>query len=253
MQNAFGEPQTILLLGGTSDIGLAIVGQLVSPTCRSIVLACRNPDAAQAHVDTLGSDSITVTAVAFGAEAYDTHAGLIADVVAKVGDLDVVVMAFGVLGEQSDYDNDPVAAAKAVSINYTGSVSVGIAVAAQLRQQGHGRLVVLSSVAGERVRKTNFVYGSSKAGLDGFAQGLGDALEGTGAKVLIVRPGFVRSAMTHGMKAAPFATTPDKVGEAAVAGLRRGRRTVWAPGILRYVFILLRHVPGPIFRRLPLG
>ena len=110
MQNAFGEPQTILLLGGTSDIGLAIVGQLVSPTCRSIVLACRNPDAAKAHVDTLGSDGITVTAVAFDAEAYGTHAGLIADVVAKVGDLDVVVMAFGVLGEQSDYDNDPVAA-----------------------------------------------------------------------------------------------------------------------------------------------
>src|SRR6185295_13877080 len=110
--------------------------------------------------------------------------------VAEVGDLDVVVMAFGVLGEQSAFEADPVAAAEAVTINYTGSVSVGLAVAAQLRKQGHGRLVVLSSVAGERVRKANFVYGSSKAGLDGFAQGLGDALAGTGASVLVVRPGF---------------------------------------------------------------
>jgi decaprenylphospho-beta-D-erythro-pentofuranosid-2-ulose 2-reductase len=113
--------------------------------------------------------------------------------------------------------------------------------------------VVLSSVAGERVRKANFVYGATKAGLDGFAQGLGDSLEGTGARVLVVRPGFVHSAMTKGMKAAPFATTPDKVADVTVRGLRRGSRTVWAPGILRFVFSALRHVPGPIWRKLPLG
>ena len=83
-------------------------------------------------------------------------------------------------------------------VNFTGAVSASLAVAAQLRRQGHGRLVVLSSVAGERVRKANFVYGSSKAGLDGFAQGLGDSLVGTGARVLVVRPGFVHSAMTAG-------------------------------------------------------
>jgi decaprenylphospho-beta-D-erythro-pentofuranosid-2-ulose 2-reductase len=112
---------------------------------------------------------------------------------------------------------------------------------------------VLSSVAGERVRKANFVYGSSKAGLDGFAQGLGDSLEGTGASVLIVRPGFVHSAMTAGLKPAPFATTPDVVADVVVRGLRQGRRIVWAPGMLRWVFMVLRHVPHPIWRRLPLG
>jgi decaprenylphospho-beta-D-erythro-pentofuranosid-2-ulose 2-reductase len=103
------------------------------------------------------------------------------------------------------------------------------------------------------VRKDNFVYGSSKAGLDGFAQGLGDSLAGTGVKVLVVRPGFVHSAMTEGRQAAPFATTPEAVADATIDGLRKGRRTVWVPGVLRYVFSLLRHVPGPIFRRLPLG
>jgi decaprenylphospho-beta-D-erythro-pentofuranosid-2-ulose 2-reductase len=111
----------------------------------------------------------------------------------------------------------------------------------------------MSSVAGERVRKVNPVYGGTKAGLDGFAQGLGDSLAGTGVHVLVVRPGFVHSAMTTGMKPAPFATTPDQVAAATVAGLRAGRRTVWAPGILRYVFMVLRHLPGPIWRRLPLG
>ena len=109
-----------------------------------------------------------------------------------------------------------------VTVNYTGAVSSGLAVAAQFRRQGHGRLVVLSSVAGERVRKANFVYGSSKAGLDGFAQGLGDALGGSGASVLVVRPGFVHSRMTEGLKAAPFATTPGAVADATVKALHRG-------------------------------
>ncbi len=182
-----------------------------------------------------------------------SHGAFVDDLAERFGDLDVVVLAFGVLGDQATFDADPVAAAAAVTVNYTGSVSIGLAVANRLRTQGHGRLVVLSSVAGERVRKANFVYGSSKAGLDGFAQGLGDALAGTGASVLVVRPGFVHSSMTEGMKVAPFATTPDAVADATVKALASGRRTVWVPGILRVVFSVFRHLPGPIWRRLPLG
>jgi decaprenylphospho-beta-D-erythro-pentofuranosid-2-ulose 2-reductase len=138
-------------------------------------------------------------------------------------------------------------------VNFGGAMSAGLAVADRLRAQGHGSLVVLSSVAGERVRKANFVYGATKAGLDGFAQGLGDSLAGTGANVLVVRPGFVHSKMTDGMKAAPFATTPEAVADAVVSGLRKGRRTVWVPGILRPVFAVFRHLPGAVWRRLPLG
>ena len=255
MQNSFGEPQTIVLLGGTSDIGLAIVRELESAALRHVVLAVRNPDSAEAQAAAAGlrSPKVEVSVMAFDAVLSDTHSTFIDSTVAVVGDLDVVVMAFGVLGEQSAFDADPAAAARAVTVNYTGAVSVGLAVAARLRRQGHGRLVVLSSVAGERVRSSNFVYGSSKAGLDGFAQGLGDSLEGTGAKVLVVRPGFVHSAMTAGMAAAPFSTTPDKVAEATVKALRSGARTVWTPGILRVVFSVLRHLPGALFRRLPLG
>ncbi len=253
MQNAFGEPQTIVLLGGTSDIGLAIVGKLISPMCRHVVLGCRTPSSADGAMDSLRRDGMTVTAVPFDACAPSTHAAFVADVVEQVGDLDVVIMAFGVLGDQASFDHDPVAAAEAVSVNYVGAVSVGLAVAEQFRTQGHGQLVVLSSVAGERVRKSNFVYGSSKAGLDGFAQGLGDSLEGTGAKVLIVRPGFVHSAMTAGLAPAPLATTPDAVADVTVKALRAGRRVVWAPGALRYLLMVLRHLPGAVFRRLPLG
>ena len=165
-------------------------------------------------------------------EATDTasHSGFVDDLAERFGDLDVVVLAFGVLGDQATFDADPVAAAAAVTTNYSGAVSVGLAVANRLRTQGHGRLVVLSSVAGERVRKANFVYGSSKAGLDAFAQGLGDSLAGSGASVLVVRPGFVASSMTAGLDPAPMATTPDAVAAAVVKGLRSGRRTIWVPG-----------------------
>jgi decaprenylphospho-beta-D-erythro-pentofuranosid-2-ulose 2-reductase len=111
--------------------------------------------------------------------------------------------------------------------------------------------VALSSVAGERARASNFVYGSTKAGLDAFFSGLADSLVGTGVSVLVVRPGFVRSKMTAGLADAPLATTPDAVAEAIVTGVRAGRHTVWVPGVLRWVMSGLRHTPRAIFRRLP--
>lgn len=248
MNNALGEAQTIVLLGGSSEIGRAIVDALVSPATATVVLAARRPKA----VDTAGwpQGRLHADVVHFDATEIHTHQAIISDLAARHGDLDVVVVAFGQLGDQAQLDDDPAGAAAIVEINFAGAVSACMATAAQFRRQGHGRLVVLSSVAGERVRKANFVYGSSKAGLDGFAQGLGDALAGTGASVLIVRPGFVHSAMTAGMKPPPFATTPEAVAAATVKALRAGRRIVWVPGVLRVVFATFRHLPAPIWRRL---
>src|SRR6188472_1527576 len=214
MDNALGEPQTIVLLGGTSDIGRAIVDGLLSPSTRTVVLAGRRPDDMRATE--LVRPGLDVVTVAFDAADAAAHDDLVRRLAAEHGDLDVVVLAFGQLVDQAELDDDPARAAELVTVNYTGAVSVGLAVAAQFRRQGHGRLVVLSSVAGERIRKANFVYGSSKAGLDGFAQGLGDALAGSGASVLVVRPGFVHTQMTAGMAAAPFATTPSAVADATV-------------------------------------
>lgn len=250
MKNALGEPQTIVLLGGTSDIGLAIVRALVGPATRTVVLAARRPDSVDVAALALDGRNVTVDVVPFEATDTAAHQGLIDDLAARHGDLDVVIVAFGQLGDQTELDTDPVAAAALVQVNFTGAVSASIATAARFREQGHGQLVVLSSVAGERVRKANFVYGSSKAGLDGFAQGLGDSLAGTGASVLVVRPGFVHSSMTEGLKPAPFATTPEAVASATVAALRSGRRTVWVPGVLRAVFSVFRHLPAPIWRRI---
>ena len=246
MNNAVHQPQTVLVLGGTSDIGQAIVSALVSPSLRRVILAVRNPAQVDAEAPSFGSAE--VVAVAFDATDTEQHEALIADLAERFGDLDVVIQAFGQLGAPGL--EDPVAAAELATVNYVGAVSSGLAVAHRLRAQGHGTLVVLSSVAGVRTRASNFVYGSTKAGQDAFATGLGQLLHGSGARVLTVRPGFVRSSMTTGMPDAPFSVDVDDVAKAVADGIRRGRSVVWVPGILQIVFGLLRYAPGVVWRKL---
>lgn len=246
MMNAFGQPQTVLVLGGRSDIAAAIVRALASPNLRTVILAQR--PGAMPPLEGLG-DGVNVVPIDFDALDHASHGAIIERLAAEHGDLDVVIQAFGRLGEEGVND-DPLAAARLAAVNVAGAMSSGIAAARRLRTQGHGVLVVLSSVAGVRTRPSNFVYGATKAGQDAFATGLGHALHGSGARVLTVRPGFVRSSMTEGLDEAPFACDPDDVAAATVAGLRRRRSVVWAPGILRWLFIALRLVPDPVWRRL---
>ena len=249
MKDALGAVQSVLVLGGTSEIGLAIVRRLVRDRCRSVVLAVRDVAAAEPVADELRAGGAHVHLMAFDARKPAEHAAVIDTAVECIGDLDLVLLAFGVLGDRASTDFDPDAAAEVVSVNLAGAVSSGLAAANRLKAQGHGTLVVLSSVAGERVRAENFVYGATKAGLDGFAQGLGDALQGTGARVMVVRPGFVHTKMTAGREPAPFSTTPEAVAEEVAKGLAKGAEVVWAPPILRYVFSTLRHLPRPLWRR----
>lgn len=250
MKDAFGIPQSLLVLGGTSEIALATARRLVARRTRSVWLAGRpSPalDDAAAQLRGLGADVRTVD---FDALDPASHEAVLGKVFAE-GDIDMVLLAFGVLGDQALDERDPAGAVRVAQTNYTGAVSAGLVSAQALQTQGHGSLVVLSSVAGERARRSNFIYGSSKAGLDAFAQGLGDALHGTGVHVMVVRPGFVRSRMTEGLPEAPLATTPEAVATAIELGLRRRSETVWVPGALRVVMSALRHVPRSVFRRLP--
>jgi short-subunit dehydrogenase len=138
-----------------------------------------------------------------------------------------------------------------VHTDYVAQVSVLTHLAAAMRQAGRGSLVVFSSVAGVRVRRANYVYGSAKAGLDGFASGLADALHGSGVRLLIVRPGFVIGRMTQGMAPAPLSSTPEQVAAATARALAKGRRTVWIPWALRPLFFGMRLLPQFVWRRMP--
>ena len=252
MKDALGEIQSVLVLGGTSDIALATVGKLVARRGARVVLAARKPeacDAAAAALRTAGASE--VHAVAFDATDFTSHEAFVQNTFDRFGDFDLVLVAFGILGDQARAELDPAAAVDVVQTNFTGTVSVTVPLAMRLRAQGHGTLVLLSSVAGERVRRSNFVYGSSKAGVDGYYQGLAASLASSGIQVMIVRPGFVHTKMTHGMKAAPLSVTPDVVADAIVRGIARGRDIVWVPPALRYVMAAFRHLPVAVFRRLP--
>jgi decaprenylphospho-beta-D-erythro-pentofuranosid-2-ulose 2-reductase len=250
MIDAVGNPQSVLLMGGTSEIGLAVVEAFASDRPLRVVLAARPSerlDAARARLEKLGC---AVETLPFDALAPDTHA----DVVRKAftgGDIDVALVAFGLLGDNEQAWTDVDAAIELAQVNYTAAVSVGVALAERLRAQGHGALVAFSSVAGERARRSNFVYGSTKAGMDAFYSGLTEALRPSGVVVTVVRPGFVHTRMTEGRKPAPLSTTPEAVAAVVVDAVRNRRELVWAPAPLRVLMSVLRHLPRSVFRRLP--
>lgn len=249
MRDGLGGVQSVLVLGGASEIGLATTAALVHHGARTVILAARRPERLSAAAGELRRRGAEVDLLEFDADATDTHADVIGTA-AKRGDLDVVLVAFGVLPSADELDDDPEAAVDVIRTNTLGAASAVLHAADHLRRQGHGTIVVLSSVAAERARRSNPVYGASKAGVDALAQGLGDRLRPSGVRLMVVRPGFVRTRMTRGLPAAPLSVEPDDVARVIVEGLRRDAAVVWVPPALRFVMSGLRHLPRPVFRRI---
>lgn len=248
-----GALRRVLLLGGSSEIGLAILRRLAADgPVRPYLLGHDQPRLHDAAAELRSENFHDVQAELVDAASPDSHEGAITEAFQRSGGFDLAVLAVGVLGAQDGLDADPASATAVMHVNFTGTGSLLMAAMRAMRRQGRGTVVVLSSVAAERPRAGNAVYGAAKAGLDALAQGLADASRGGGPRVLVVRPGFVKTRMTEGLDPAPFATTPEAVAEATVRGLAGRAHTVWVPGKLRVVFSLLRHLPRVIYRRLPL-
>jgi len=251
-RGAAGGPSRVLLLGGTSEIGLEILAALHLSPDTEVLLAGRDEQRMAAAGKELGT---RVRTLRFDATALDTHQALIGEAFAG-GEVDLVISAAGILTAQQTLDRDPLGAGLLVETNFTGHVSTLLAAAGRMRAQGHGTIVVLSSIAAIRPRKANFVYGAAKSGLDAFGRGLADSLHGTGVHVLLVRPGFVIGRMTAGMPPAPLSTTPAAVGAAVASRLRRAGGTspggvVWVPPTLAPVAAAFQLLPRPLWRRLP--
>src|SRR6476469_1360792 len=251
--DAVGNPQAILLLGGTSEIGLAICERYLRNAPARIVLADLpghpGRDDATAQMTAAGAKSVEW--IDFDGVDTDEHPKVIDAAFAR-GDVDVAIVAFGLLGNAEELWQNQRKAVQIAQINYTAAVSVGVLVAEKMKAQGFGRIIAMSSAAGERVRRSNFVYGSTKAGLDGFYLGLGEALREFGVRVLVIRPGQVRTRMSAHVKEAPLTVDKEYVAELAVTASAAGKDLVWAPGAFRYVMMVLRHIPRPIFRKLPI-
>ncbi|MGB3286761.1 decaprenylphospho-beta-D-erythro-pentofuranosid-2-ulose 2-reductase [Mycolicibacter algericus] len=251
--DATGNPQSILLLGGTSEIGLAICARYLRHASANVFLACLpgdpGRDDAVAAMEAAGAKSVRV--IDFDALDTAAHPAMI-DAAFSDGDIDVAIVAFGMDADAEELWHNQAKAVQVAGINYTAAVSVGVLLANKMGAQGFGQIIAMSSVAGERVRRTNFVYGSTKAGLDGFYLGLGEALRDDGVRVLVIRPGQVRTRFSAHVKEAPLTVDKEDVAELAVTAAAKGKELVWAPGAFRYVMMVLRHVPRAIFRRLPI-
>ncbi|MHB1988862.1 MAG: SDR family NAD(P)-dependent oxidoreductase [Acidimicrobiales bacterium] len=251
MKDATGMPQSVVLLGGTSEIGLAIVGELAKRRLEKLVLAGRDQTSLESAREALGLSEDTDIAL----EICDVTRGPdIADLVKRcrqiLGTVDLLVVAAGDLGSSELDELKPERVLELFATNVGGPAGAMIAFASLMAEQGSGHIVVLSSVAGLRVRRANFVYGAGKAALDGLSLGLGDAVRQAGVSLTIVRPGFVRTRMTAGLPEAPFSTDPETVALEVIKALERGTSVVYVPALLGPLFGVLRIVPRAIFRRL---
>lgn len=240
----------ILVLGGASEIGLAIAVELVASSPAEVLLAgrpsSRHRDEALAQVRAAGASGVRW--LDFDATDFGSHLGVIDE--AFDAPVDVAVVAFGVLGHGQVW-RDHRATVELAQTNYTGALSVGVLLAQRFLAQGHGQIIAVSSVAGERVRRSNFVYGSSKAGMDGFYLQLGVELAADGVQVLVVRPGAVTGRMTAGRRPVPLSTTPGDVARASIKALEAGRPVVCVPAIFGPISMVFRNLPAWLVNRLP--
>jgi decaprenylphospho-beta-D-erythro-pentofuranosid-2-ulose 2-reductase len=236
----------VLLLGGTSEIGLAILSALDLPRDAEVILAGRDPQRLAAAGKTLNRP---VAVARYDAMDTASHQAF-ADEICAAGVPDIVIAATGILIPQERAAQDVRLAASMIETNFTGHVTALLAVGGHMRRRGSGTIVVLSSVAATRPRKFNAVYGATKAALDAFARGYADDLHGTGVRLLLVRPGFVTGRMTEGMTRAPLATTPEAVGQAVAVALRGKKSTVWVPASLAGLATAMRLVPRPLWRKI---
>ncbi len=246
-------PLRVVVLGGTSEIGLAIVRALARTRPVEVVLVGRDPARLQEAADVIGPGGpADVSTVVADLDDLAGHEAPLREAGARLGEIDLVLLCVGLLGGQAGLDASPDVAAEVLRVNVLVAGGLAFAALRVLVEQHSGTLVVLSSVAGERVRASNAFYGAGKAALDGLARGLGDAAAGQGVRTLVVRPGFVVGRMTAGLATPALATTPEAVARATVAALQRGSEVVWVPRCLRAVFAVLRILPTAIWRRLPL-
>jgi short-subunit dehydrogenase len=250
MKDTADTGEVVVIFGGRSEIGIELATRLAPGA--TLLLAGRRPELLDAQVAALQAAGAAAVHVRdFDADDLASHGPLVDSIVAEHGPIGTAVLAFGILGDQARAEKDAEHAAAIVHTDFVAQVSLLTVLANSMRAAGSGAIVVFSSVAGVRVRRANYVYGSAKAGLDGFCSGLADALHGSGVRLLLVRPGFVIGRMTEGMTPAPFSSTPAQVAAATARALTKGRRTVWVPGILRPVFFGMRLLPQFVWRRMP--
>ena len=248
--NDTADTELVVIFGGRSEIGLEVAKRLApGATVLLVARRCGDLDQEVAAVRAAGATAVAVRE--FNADALESHRPLLDSIIDDFGPIGTAVLAFGILGDQALAEKDPAHAAAILHTDFVAQASLLTALTTTMQAAGSGRIMAFSSIAGARVRRANYVYGSAKAGLEGFCHGLADALHGSGVELLVVKPGFVIGRMTEGMKPAPMSSTPAQVADAAVRALLKGRSSVWVPASLGVLALAFRMTPRAIWRRLP--
>ena len=244
--------ETVLILGATSAIARS-AARAFAERGYSLYLAGRDAG----ELERMASDlriryRAEVRYGLFEAGDYDSHARFIGHVKDELGGLKGVLLAFGYLGEQRLAASDSAERLDIIGRNLTGAINLLEPVAALLERQGSGFIIGISSVAGDRGRQSNYIYGAAKGGFTLYLQGLRNRLFPAGVRVLTVKPGFVDTAMTYGMQGLFLVASPEYVGIRIVRALEEGRDVVYLPWFWRYIMLLLKLIPESLFKRLKL-
>ena len=243
MLNAFGEYQRILVLGGKSDLALAILDQLTVAEDAEVYLCGREiqADISQSIIKRFVIHQIEVDFIDVDKSKIELKK------IFDSGDVDLIIIAYAVLGNE-EMQLETSQFQKVIYTNFYTQAVLLNDINERLNVQKHGQILHISSVAGMRPRRRNFVYGVSKFGVDFIAQGLQKNNVGNNVFITIVRPGFIHTKMTLGLPPAPFSTNRKKVAKIAVNGLRKRKRIVYAPKFLILVMFLLKLMPERVFR-----
>ncbi|HET9099326.1 MAG TPA: SDR family oxidoreductase [Acidobacteriaceae bacterium] len=245
-------PKSVLVLGATSAIAQAWM-RLLAPQGVSFFLVGRNAT----HLDSVAKDLAVRGAAAVNMETADLddtacHVALLERAAAALGNLDCAFIAHGVLGDQAAGERDFAVASASLQTNFLSSVSLVTWLANYFAAQFHGRLVVISSVAGDRGRKSNYIYGAAKAGLNAFLDGVRNRLDREGVQVLTVRPGFVATPMTAHLPQGPLFATPNDVAQDILRAIEHRRDVLYTPWFWRWIMALIRIIPEWKFKKMDL-
>ncbi|OZC03782.1 SDR family oxidoreductase [Rubricoccus marinus] len=242
---------TVLILGATSAIAHE-TARLYAASGATLALGARNPDKLRAAADDLRArGAAAVHEIHFDALDTATHQSAIDGAAGAMGGIDTALVAYGVLPDAETVHTDPDAAVESFDVNATSTISVMTRLANMMVQQGHGTLAVISSVAGDRGRPSNYVYGAAKAAVTAFASGLRARLHGTGVEVVTIKPGPVDTPMIVGVhEPGLLAASPQAVGARIHRAMEKGEGTVYTPGYWRPVMAAVRAIPDKLFKRL---
>ena len=243
---------TLLILGASSPIARAFAREAARHGAH-IVLAGRDlGDLEDTAADLRIRYRVEVGVIAFDATAYDTHGAFVHACAEAVSDELNVFLAFGAMEEQAAIDADFTLARRTIEATYLGAVSVLMRLAPELERRGGGHVCVLGSVAGDRGRPKNYVYGSAKAGLHAYLQGLRARLHRAGVAVTTIKPGFVDTAMTFGRPGLFLVTSPEDCARACYRHTVRGAEVAYLPGFWRAIMTVIRAIPESLFKRMDL-